>query len=351
MPFRLRPPLGDRPGLRGRLAGAPRPVRPPPARAGARSCRRLRRHGVPGLTPARRQRQEPAGTAAGRCGELPRPRPAAGSGSDGPAPLARCRRSRGRGVTGSTAASSARASWRWGKASTPPTIWPALAEWVAPLGQRVWDHDLWTVPPPSQGYLTLAGAWLAERDGLPDDPDDGAWAVALVAAAMAAGRDRPEVLWDGAEGVELLAPVAARVGSGAHPRLPRPSVRWRPAAGGGRHHVPVHRRRPGHGRVADPVERGGIRQPPLRAGHRDQPPQPRHRVLPRARPPRGVRTGSPPAPHALARTGDPSRRRRSTPCSAPRAATASPRSCCRCWPGSSTPASRRAGPSPAGGGC
>ena len=48
--------------------------------------------------------------------------------------------------------------------------------------------------------LTLAGAWLAERGGLPGDPDDGAWAVALVAAAMAAGTDRPEVLWDGADG-------------------------------------------------------------------------------------------------------------------------------------------------------
>jgi gamma-glutamyltranspeptidase/glutathione hydrolase len=97
---------------------------------------------------------------------------------------------------------------------TPDDLARPLAEWVAPLGLRVWEHDLWTVPPPSQGYLTLAGAWLAERDGLLDDPDDGSWAVALVGAAMAAGRDRPEVLWDGADGVELLAPSRlARLGS------------------------------------------------------------------------------------------------------------------------------------------
>ena len=192
---------------------------------------------------------------------------------------------------------------------TPDDLARPLAEWVAPLGLRVWDHDLWTVPPPSQGYLTLAGAWLAERDGLLDDPDDGSWAVALVAAAMAAGSDRPEVLWDGADGVELLAPSRlARLGSASEAIGRGRSGPTRPAAGDGRHHLPVHRRRAGHGRVAHPVERGRVRQPPLRAGDRDQPPQPRHRVLTGARPPRGVRAGSPPAAHALARTGDPSRR-------------------------------------------
>ena len=40
------------------------------------------------------------------------------------------------------------------------------AEWRRPLQHAAWGHDLWTVPPPSQGYLTLAGAFVAEAAGL-----------------------------------------------------------------------------------------------------------------------------------------------------------------------------------------
>ena len=83
-----------------------------------------------------------------------------------------------------------------------------LAQWCEPLRLRVWDHDLWTVPPPSQGYLTLAGAAVAAMLGLGtdlDDPDDPAWAHLLVEAWRAVGHDRPDVLFDGADGPALLA--------------------------------------------------------------------------------------------------------------------------------------------------
>ena len=80
------------------------------------------------------------------------------------------------------------------------------ADWVEPLGLEVWGHLLWTVPPASQGYVALAGAWLAERLPLPDDPDDPDWAHLLVEAALAASQDRPAVLHDGADGAVLLAP-------------------------------------------------------------------------------------------------------------------------------------------------
>ncbi len=43
------------------------------------------------------------------------------------------------------------------------------AQWCAPLQLAAWGHELWTVPPPSQGYLTLAGAAVAERAGLGAD--------------------------------------------------------------------------------------------------------------------------------------------------------------------------------------
>jgi gamma-glutamyltranspeptidase/glutathione hydrolase len=92
----------------------------------------------------------------------------------------------------------------------------SLAQWAAPLGLRAWGQQLWTVPPPSQGYLTLAGAAVAEQLGLGTDPDDPAWAHLLVEAWRAVGHDRPDVLFDGADGGALLgaarlAQAAARV--------------------------------------------------------------------------------------------------------------------------------------------
>jgi gamma-glutamyltranspeptidase/glutathione hydrolase len=79
------------------------------------------------------------------------------------------------------------------------------ADWCAPLRLRAWGHDLWTVPPPSQGYLTLASSWIAEQVGIGDDPTDPLWAHIVVEASRAAGHDRPEVLYDGADGMELLS--------------------------------------------------------------------------------------------------------------------------------------------------
>lgn len=81
-----------------------------------------------------------------------------------------------------------------------------LADWVEPLSVRVWGHDVWTVPPNSQGYLSLAGAWIAAGLPLPDDPDDAGWVHLLVEAAKQAGFDRVDVLYEGADGAALLDP-------------------------------------------------------------------------------------------------------------------------------------------------
>ncbi|MEY4175361.1 MAG: hypothetical protein RI900_2526 [Actinomycetota bacterium] len=85
-----------------------------------------------------------------------------------------------------------------------------LAEWVDPLGTRAWGVDLWTVPPNSQGYLTLAGAALADAVGLPADPDDELWAHLLIEVASAVAHDRPTALHEFADGRSLLAAAAAR---------------------------------------------------------------------------------------------------------------------------------------------
>ncbi len=80
------------------------------------------------------------------------------------------------------------------------------ADWVPALSLDAFGRRLWTAPPNSQGYLTLSSAWIAERVGLPADPDDERWAFALVEAARQAGFDRPDVLHEHADGPSLLAP-------------------------------------------------------------------------------------------------------------------------------------------------
>ncbi|HEX8803368.1 MAG TPA: gamma-glutamyltransferase [Acidimicrobiales bacterium] len=75
--------------------------------------------------------------------------------------------------------------------------------WVEPLQVRAWHHDVWTTPPPSQGYLTLGGAWVAGELG-PPDPDDAAWPHLLSEAARHVGADRDAVLHEGADGAALV---------------------------------------------------------------------------------------------------------------------------------------------------
>jgi gamma-glutamyltranspeptidase / glutathione hydrolase len=79
------------------------------------------------------------------------------------------------------------------------------ADWVEPLSVEAWGRLIWTVPPNSQGYLTLAAAWIASGLPLPRDPDDPLWAHFTVEAARAASYDRVEVLHENAEGAALLA--------------------------------------------------------------------------------------------------------------------------------------------------
>ncbi len=88
--------------------------------------------------------------------------------------------------------------------------------WVSPLRQEVFGHDIWTTPPNSQAYLTLAGLAIAQELDLPDDPRDPLWAHLMIESARAAAFDRHTVLHEGADGDQLLehtrlAPRAARI--------------------------------------------------------------------------------------------------------------------------------------------
>jgi gamma-glutamyltranspeptidase/glutathione hydrolase len=98
------------------------------------------------------------------------------------------------------------------------------ADWVGPLAIDAFGRRLWTAPPNSQGYLALAGAWIAEQVGVPDDPADERWAFVLVEAARQAGFDRLAALHEHADGRRLLAPErlaprAAAIGEHASPAL------------------------------------------------------------------------------------------------------------------------------------
>jgi gamma-glutamyltranspeptidase / glutathione hydrolase len=90
------------------------------------------------------------------------------------------------------------------------------ADWTEALSLPAFGRTLWTAPHNSQGYLALAGAWIAEAVGVPDDPADERWAFVLIEAARQAAFDRIEVLHERADGAELiadsrLAPRAAAV--------------------------------------------------------------------------------------------------------------------------------------------
>jgi gamma-glutamyltranspeptidase/glutathione hydrolase len=85
----------------------------------------------------------------------------------------------------------------------------SCAEWVTPLTATAFGVELHTIPPNSQGYLTLGGAIVLDDIDLPD-PDDARWAHLLIEAARLAGHDRPTVLHDGADGEGLLDAIRAR---------------------------------------------------------------------------------------------------------------------------------------------
>ncbi len=83
------------------------------------------------------------------------------------------------------------------------------SEWVRPLSAHAFGVDLHTIPPNSQGYLTLAAAVLADAIDA-GDPEGDAWAHVLIEAAKVAGFDRPAVLHERANGDELIERVRRR---------------------------------------------------------------------------------------------------------------------------------------------
>ena len=179
------------------------------------------------------------------------------------------------------------------------------ADWVEPLTTNVFGLSLHTIPPNSQGYLALAALWLAEKVGLPDDPDDPEWAHVLIECATAAAYDRPTVLHDRADGHALLDAIDSRADMVDRHKS---SQRHGPGDRGDTTYLCTV---DGDGMGVSLIQSNaaGPRFLDRRAEHRHQPPQPRARLRARGRTPGRVRSWPAPAAHAgagagVARDGD-----------------------------------------------
>ncbi|PZG14377.1 gamma-glutamyltransferase family protein, partial [Nonomuraea aridisoli] len=84
------------------------------------------------------------------------------------------------------------------------------ADWVEPLKVRAFGHDVWSMPPNSQGYLLLMALAIADGLELPPSPRHAAWAHLLAEAARAAGHDRLDVLHEDAKDLLDPAEIARR---------------------------------------------------------------------------------------------------------------------------------------------
>ncbi len=78
------------------------------------------------------------------------------------------------------------------------------AEWIDPISVDVMGWTGWTTPPNSQGYLTLAAAWIFEQLDPPRDPSDPGFTHAAVEAFRSVAWERDDYVAD-----SQFAPLAA----------------------------------------------------------------------------------------------------------------------------------------------
>ncbi|MFC4112239.1 gamma-glutamyltransferase family protein [Nonomuraea zeae] len=84
------------------------------------------------------------------------------------------------------------------------------ADWAEPLRMRAFGHDVWSMPPNSQGYLLLMSLGIVDGLDLPRSPRHPAWAHLLAEAARVAGHDRLDVLHEEAKDLLEAAEIARR---------------------------------------------------------------------------------------------------------------------------------------------
>jgi len=91
------------------------------------------------------------------------------------------------------------------------------AEWIQPISTDIMGWTGWTIPPNSQGYLTLAAAWIFEQLDPPRDLEDPGFTHAAIEAHRAVAWERDDLVADAAHSPmppeQLLDPtrLAAKV--------------------------------------------------------------------------------------------------------------------------------------------
>lgn len=79
---------------------------------------------------------------------------------------------------------------------SPADLEVRQAEWVEPVGAEAFGLEGWTIPPNSQGYLTLATAMLFEALDPPSDPSDPEYVHLLVESYRAVAWERDDLVAD-----------------------------------------------------------------------------------------------------------------------------------------------------------
>jgi gamma-glutamyltranspeptidase/glutathione hydrolase len=79
---------------------------------------------------------------------------------------------------------------------TPEDLRRGQAEWIEPLALDLFGRTAWTIPPNTQGYLTLATAWIFEHLDPPDDPEDPRYVHSLIEAYRSLAWERDDLVAD-----------------------------------------------------------------------------------------------------------------------------------------------------------
>ena len=70
------------------------------------------------------------------------------------------------------------------------------ADWISPLPLEVMGQIGWTIPPNSQGYVTLAASWIFEQLDPPRDPDNPRFTHAAIEAYRSVAWERDRLVAD-----------------------------------------------------------------------------------------------------------------------------------------------------------
>jgi gamma-glutamyltranspeptidase / glutathione hydrolase len=81
-------------------------------------------------------------------------------------------------------------------AVTPDDLEVVQADWIEPASTEVFGRTAWTIPPNSQGYITLATLEVFEELDPPDDPNDPLYSHLLIEAYRSVAWERADTVAD-----------------------------------------------------------------------------------------------------------------------------------------------------------